>query len=356
MISLPQRHVMLSKFPRKANAFLAALVVTSNLVLAQDTLLLPDNTYLYGEVSSLSKGVLKMETSYSDEDFEIEWLKVKAINTTSRFLIGLTGNERVTGTLWTTPAGTIIIRTDKTGDRVSSLEEIVFLTELDNSFWSRMSASVDLGLTFTRANNLRQFNARSNVGYRADRWSLSGKYDALNSRQDGVDEIERRDYGATFQYYPRKKWYLYANMSWFSNTEQAIELRYSAKIGAGRSIIENNKATWGILIGVQPLNERFNDGVTPENQSTEAFIGTQWNLFDTGDLSFLGSLFAYPSLTQEDALTGESRFRTDFTFDVKYDLPYDFYIKTGLTLNYDNQAVTGNDTDYVWNLGFGWEL
>lgn len=335
--------------------FITFFTLASPLI-AQDTLRLPDESYLYGEVKGLSKGVLKFETAYSDSDFQIEWLEIKEIHTNTRFLIGLSGNVRVTGTLRTTEAGTIIIRTDETGDRVSSLEEIVFLQSLDNTFWSRLNASVDFGLNFTRANNLRQFNARSNVGYRGDRWSISGKYDALNSIQDNVDDIVRRDYGATFQYFPKRKWYLYANMNWFSNTEQAIELRYSAKVGAGRSLIENNKATWGVIVGFQPLNEKFSDNVTEDNSSTELFIGTQWNLFDTGDLSFQGSVFAYPSLTEEDAITGEQRFRTDLIFDIKYDLPLDFYIKTGLTLNYDNQAVAGNDTDYVWNIGFGWEL
>lgn len=323
---------------------------------SQDTLLLPDNTSLYGKVSSLSKGVLKIETSYSENDFEVEWLEIKEIHTNTRFLIGLTGNVRLTGTLRTTGAGTIIIRSDEEGDRVTSLEEVVYLQSLDNSFWSRLSAGVDVGLNFTKANNLRQFNARSNVSYRGDRWSISGKYDGLNSSQDSTESIKRRDYGATFQYFPKKKWYIYANMNWFSNTEQAIELRYSAKIGAGRNLIQNNRATWGFLLGLQPLNEQFSDGTTPDNQSTELFLGSEWNLFDTGDLSFLGSIFAYPSLTEEDDITGERRFRTDFTFDIKYNLPYDLYIKTGLTLNYDNEAVAGNDTDYVWNLGFGWEL
>jgi len=343
-------------FLKKSSLSLIIFLSLFEVAYAQDTLLLPDDTFLYGEIKGLSKGVLKIETSFSENDFEVEWLKIKKINTSSRFLIGLSENVRVTGTLRTTEAGTIIIRTDETGDRVSSLEEIVFLTGLDNSFWSRMNASVDFGINFTKANNLRQLNTRSNIGYRADRWNLAGKFDALRSTQDEADDIERQDYGATFQYFPKRKWYIYANLNWFSNTEQAIRLRFSAKLGAGRSIIENNRATWGVLIGLQPLNEEFSDGITPSNESTEFFLGTQWNLFDTGDLSFQGSVFAYPSLTEQDDLTGKNRFRTDVTFDIKYDLPLDFYLRTGITLNYDNQAVTGSNTDYVWNFGFGWEL
>ena len=47
----------------------------------------------------------------------------------------------------------------------------------------------------------------------------------------------------------------------------------------------------------------------------------------------------------------------DFDFTLKYDLPLDFYVKGTLNLNYDNQpAVKGNDLDYVFTTGFGWEL
>ena len=36
----------------------------------------------------------------------------------------------------------------------------------------------------------------------------------------------------------------------------------------------------------------------------------------------------------------------DFNFDKKYDLPYDFYIKIGLTINHENKWVEGaSDSD-----------
>jgi len=50
------------------------------------------------------------------------------------------------------------------------------------------------------------------------------------------------------------------------------------------------------------------------------------------------------------------RFRLDFKFDLKYELPLDFYIKTGTTINYDNQPVADAGTlDYVIQTGIGWE-
>lgn len=59
---------------------------------------------------------------------------------------------------------------------------------------------------------------------------------------------------------------------------------------------------------------------------------------------------AYPGITAKE------RFKSDFTLDTKYDLPYDFYIKIGLTINYDNRPAEGaSELDYVFQTGFGWE-
>ena len=59
---------------------------------------------------------------------------------------------------------------------------------------------------------------------------------------------------------------------------------------------------------------------------------------------------AYPSITVAN------RWRVDWTLDFKYDLPLDFYIKLGGSLNFDNHPSDGSSkTDYVIQSGFGWE-
>jgi hypothetical protein len=316
----------------------------------QDTIWLPQKNYIVGEVKNMVNGVLNVETFYSDKDFAIEWLKIDSIKTKTRFLVTLSGNERYTGRVVSTGAnGKAVIGKLLGSDIPINLINIVSLDGLDDDFWGRVIAKIDLSLQETKANNLVQFNLNSTLGYKADRWNLTGTIARLSSTQTNVSDIQRSDYGITFLYYPQKKWYTYSNITWFSNTEQDIDLRFSARLGIGRSLIQNNQTAWGVIVGIAPLRESFTNG-NPETESTEAFIGSTWNLFDTGDLSFDGSAFAFPSLTQR------GRFRTDITANVKYDLPLDFYIKLNATINYDNQAVDGNETDYVWGIGFGWKL
>ena len=83
----------------------------------------------------------------------------------------------------------------------------------------------------------------------------------------------------------------------------------------------------------------------------EAFMGSELNLFDIGDLSLFNTIYVYPSLTES------GRLRADIILNVSYDFPLDFYLKLGTTLNYDNRpAIEGNETDYVINFSVGWKF
>jgi len=49
--------------------------------------------------------------------------------------------------------------------------------------------------------------------------------------------------------------------------------------------------------------------------------------------------------------------RLNFDFNMKYDLPLDFYLSASTTFNYDNKPQTGAETsDYVVQAGVGWEF
>jgi len=107
----------------------------------------------------------------------------------------------------------------------------------------------------------------------------------------------------------------------------------------------------GVSTGGVWNDESFTDETIESKSSQEAFIGCQLEVFDISDLDLLTNVVVYPSLSES------GRVRMDFKFDLKYDLPLDFYINLGFTLNYDNQPVEGAaESDYVLQTSFGWEL
>ena len=248
--------------------------------------------------------------------------------------------------------GKIKINSD-TGQEINTTPtDIVWLDDLDKGFWSQLYASIDIGFDLAKANNLRQLSSRTNIGYMAKRWNIDGIYNALYSVQDNTDKIERFDGGISFKYFLPKDWYPLASLNFLTNTEQKLQLRTTGLIGMGKYVIHTNATYWGFILGVNYNNETYYTDSIPGRNSMEGLIGTELNLFDIGNLNLMTKVSAYPSFTES------GRWRTDLDFDARYEMPFDddFYIKMGVTFNYDNQPVEGaSDLDYVLHTGFGWE-
>src|SRR4030095_16640372 len=70
-----------------------------------DSLLLKNGNTIVGEIKSMDKGVLFIETPYSKNDFSIEWSGIKEVYTTTTFLITLKDGRRFDGPLQSAPGG-----------------------------------------------------------------------------------------------------------------------------------------------------------------------------------------------------------------------------------------------------------
>ena len=322
----------------------------------KDTLLFNKGNYIIGEIKKLDKGIITIETDYSDSDFKIEWDKLHFIHSGSRYLITLRNGTRIVGKLQSDPNSSLVLIT-KDGEFFNSMDtlvcnlpDIVNLIGLEDKFWSRAKASIDVGFNLTKANNLRQINSAVKLGYTGDRFLLDNNFQLLKSGQDSVSSTSRIDAGINFNYYLPGDWFLSAAVTFLNNTEQAIKLRTTGKIGGGKYFIHTNSKYISGGGGISFNNESFSNETETRN-SFEAFVATEINLFDIGDFELYNSAFLYRSLTEN------RRWRSDIKIISKYDLPLDFYLKLSATLNYDNKpAIAGKETDYVFTFGFGWEL
>jgi hypothetical protein len=326
------------------------LLATGIVFSQRDSLIMTNGDALVGEIKSMGKGVLVIETPYSENDFEVIWIEIKEVFSATRFLITLQDGRRFNAVLKTNKEGKISLENEDGFVYEAILEEVVVLVGLKSEFWSRVDASIDLGFSFTRANNLKQGTTEIAAGYLGDKWSIDAYFNLFRSIQDSISPTRRTESGLNYKYYLPDDWYLMADINYLSNTEQALKARYTGKIGAGKFLVHSNHAYWGAGAGLSFNKENFTNE-TPDRNSAEAYGGTEVNLFDTGDLSLLSTLYIYPSLTES------GRIRSDFKADVKYEFANDFYVKFNITLNYDNKpAIAGNETDYVYGISLGWEL
>ena len=147
-----------------------------------------------------------------------------------------------------------------------------------------------------------------------------------------------------------KDYFLLLSSDFLSNTEQKLNLRLATRFGYGKYFVRNNHTYFGGAAGFVWNNESFSDIERTVNNSLEAFGDLELNMFDIKDFSLFSSITVYPSITEG------GRFRTDFSLNLKYNLPLDFFIKFGGSYNYDNKPVEGaSKDDYVVQVTFGWE-
>lgn len=297
----------------------------------------------------MTKGVILFDTDYSDSDFKIEWKELYKIFTETYLFVSISNGKNYYGKLKTISDSVVTITSRNNVSVSCTMKEIVHILPIKEGFKDRFSAAVDMGFSITKASNLRQLTLNSRVGYKTEKWTTYITLNSLQSKQDSVNPIRRTESDFVFQYVIYKNWYLIPSAKYISNTEQNLKYRWNGQLGAGNYIIRTNFLYWGILMGINRNHEKYTSD-TEEKRSWEGFFGTELNLFDLEDLSLFMKVLAYPGITE----TG--RWRYDGNLNLKYDLPLDFYIKLGGSVNYDNrQDETGTKFDYVIQTGLGWE-
>jgi len=330
---------------------LILVLVACHPVLGQvDTLIFENGNIIVGEIKSMDKGVVQVETDYSDSDFKIEWSRVKRIETENRFLITLSHDTLKYYGYLSSPADfkVNIISADSTIVEFD-IYNIVFLRPLKEGFWDRLFASIDIGFSLAKARSLHQLTIRSNIGYRTNRWVASASFNTLRSKQEEVEPISRSEADYDYVYVLPRRWYSIATVSFLSNTEQKLDMRMNAQLGMGRYLIRTNSMYLGAKLGFN-RNIEYYSNETEDRFTWEGYLGAELNLYDVGDLDLLIFSMVYPGVTEK------GRWRSDSSLDVKYDLPFELYIKLSVSLNYDNRpAEDASETDYVFQSGIGWE-
>ncbi|UNY99623.1 DUF481 domain-containing protein [Zhouia spongiae] len=300
----------------------------------------------------MSKGVLTIETDYSDDDFKVKWIEIEKIISTQDFLVTLKNGNRIKASEINHKENSdeIILKEDNFATTVIKVDDIVFIRQIKKDFISRLDASLSFGFNFTKSKNLKQLTVRSTLGYTTNFWSLDGSYNSVRNNQDQSDEIHRTDANVSFNYFLKKDRFVLFSSEFLTNNEQPLDLRLTHKAGYGKYIIHNNRMYLGTGGGIASNNENYFNNAD-DRKSGELFGLIEVNMFDYENISLLSNLTIYPSLTEK------KRWRTNFKIDLKYDLLLDFFIKLGLTYNYDNKPVEGAAyDDYILQTTFGWEL
>lgn len=340
---------MKTKFTHRLILTIAFLTLIMASYAQSDSLVLKNGDIIIGDLKEMTRAVAVMETDYSDSDFQIEWDGIKEIYTEQSYLISNSEGERYNGKISSVSDGNVAIQLEDGRIIQMLFMDIVYIKAIDAGFWNKIAAYVDIGLDMTKANNQLTLSTRSGIEYLAPRWSTGINFNTNITQQSEGPNTNRTDGTWGFNYYLPKDFYIPVAVNYLHSSEQNLDARWTVSAGAGYYFFQTNTFYWGVDLGGAYNNEVYIPDSISDKKSMEGFVGTSLNLFDIGDLSLITNARVYPSFTEK------GRWRADFSFDTKYDLPYEFYIKIGFSLNYDNQPVAGgSDSDYTLHTGVGW--
>jgi hypothetical protein len=233
--------------------------VTVKIGLTQvDSLIFTSGEYMLGEIKSMDRGVVQIETDYSDSDFKIEWETISSIKTESHFFVTLEDGTKYFNTrLSSINDSMVIVYIDPDQPISCQISKIFYLSSYKDRFLDRLSTNIDVGFSLTAAKNLRQFTINSRNAYQAEKWSTDISYNSIRSTQDETDPIERSEGEFNFRYILPRRFHAITTASLLSDTEQKLDLRSNTQLGLGNFIIRINRNYWGAKLGVNRNIERY---------------------------------------------------------------------------------------------------
>lgn len=338
----------------KHSVLTLSLLLFFSILHAQDVVELNNGDKLVGSLKQLDNGVLEIETPYSESNFLIDWESVVNLTSSSTYMINLSNGKRVTGQINMTN-GSISIQTDEGESLQYNQLEMVYLKSVDSGFWDRISLSLDGGYTLSKANDNRQLTLRGNASYLSERINPDVYFNFVNSKlDDGTSQIstKRNNYGANMKVFFIRSWFGVAGADYLTNDEQSLDLRSTYKMGVGNFLIRNHKMYLSTSVGAAWNNENYDIPDEENLNTTEGYLSLDYNAFGLDDFSVTTGLQIFHGLNDTN------RTRVNYNIDLKLDLPKDFYIGAGYTINYDSKPqVDGLSTsDYVIQTTIGWSL
>ncbi|HUV13783.1 MAG TPA: DUF481 domain-containing protein [Acidobacteriota bacterium] len=329
-----------------------ALILPVRLLAASDVVIMKNGDRITGDVKKLNNGDLEIDPPYSGTNFILEWKQVERIESKATFIAQTSAGDYVTGSVRTDPEDSNQVFVEgETEVLPVEHSELVYLKPVDEGFWGRLSASIDFGLSLTKADGTRQMNTRGTVGYLTEDWSTSVQVDALRNVRDDADTTKRSEVAGDYRYYFAGNWFALGTASFLQSNELQLDLRSTVGGGVGNYLVRNNRWLFSAQGGAGWTNENYIDAdpTAADRTSGEGFAGVELNVFDIGSVDILSSFTVIPSFTES------GRFRMDFRTDFQWELIKNLFFRVGFTDNYDNSPVgDAPSNDWVFSTSVGW--
>jgi hypothetical protein len=320
-----------------------------------DVLVMSNGDRLRCEIKGLDASVLYVSFDYIKGTTQVDWSKVRYVESKQLFLVKTQDGWAYTGTLSTaeTEGGRpvhIEVRNDNGQEVDVERQQVVDMFQTSENFWRRFNGEINSGLIYSKGNQSTQFTFGADVLYPRERWSAGGSISSELAGSTGVTNSTRND-GSLFvrRLLPWNNWFYTGIGNFLQSSEQNIQLQTNMGAGIGRYLKNSNRATIAVFGGLAWQNTRYS-ALEQGTQNTAAVLigaGAELFKFNKTNLTLKGTVF--PAISQPGRVytnfnaTYYVKFLSDFTWN------FSFYG------NWDNQPPAHfSGSNYGTSSGLGW--
>lgn len=334
--------------------FVVGFLTINNTLSAQkdDTLYFLNGDRISGEILQYQYGYLKYKT-YGVSTVSVKYDKMSTFYSKKSFDILFEDGRRRFGsfdTSYMVQFVNIIITNDTL---LTRLIEIVEITPVRKSFWRRLTGNVDLGISYTKANELAQLTFNSLVKYTQRNYFTTIAMNSLNSIQSNLDSsrVKTNSLAGTYNQRIKKDWFGIALLSGEQNSQLGLDLRIQGGLGAGNELVHTNRHNLLTSAGVV-VNREWSATEDESRLNVDGFIAAQYRLFRFNDpeIDLNTNFTTFPSFTVSN------RWRIDYDINIKVKIITDMYFSVSFVTSYDSKppSATSDNLDYSFTTSFGY--
>jgi len=340
------------------HAFLAGvLLLVANPASAEkiaEVVLWNGNT-ITGEVKSLQQGKLKFKTDHAGTIY-IEWEFINSVTSTNFFEVENQLGDHYYGMLAPGPEDKKLTVIGPTETVVLDMATVVTIMPIKQTFWGRIDGSLNLGFSFTSADNILQYSIESDATYRRPNYSaaitLSSIQTRIQTQEENRETTFRDNLDFTYTRYHKNRYFGSGTLDFTRSSELGIDLRAELGWVMGRTFLQSNRSRLSAAAGLS-VSRETPIGDDPSDYFLSAVIRGRYHFF----------LYNYPKtdisvdLNVLPGITDWPRVRINFNGSLKREIITDFTVNFSIFDSYDSDPPGGEEAanhDFGIILSVGW--
>ena len=301
------------------------------------------------EIRKLERGKLTVKTD-GIGTISIEWNDVQHVTARRGFDLELESGQRLFGSIARADAGTLEVVTLTGSERVP-IAEVVRISPLGGTFWTRLDGNIDAGFSFTQANVQTQWTFNSSISYRSRRLLSTLDADSALTTQEDAERQSRNALGLQTQRFLKPRMSALGFAQFQQNEELSLLLRTVLGGGLGWKVKQSNRTEFVLVGGAAATNEQYRDA--EDDSIVEAVAGGTfgWFTFDGRSTNLDVKAFVFYGLAQNN----RTRFELKSSF--KSDIVGDLYWSINVFESYNSAPPTGSKgNDFGVSAALGWSF